>query len=345
MTPTTDRRVSHQRAGRDALPGPLVGGLVAAAQLSRHDLLRWAALAAGTLGASQLLAACGAGPDGAADGPDRQAPAGSLRALVADVPQLSLLSAQGQLPAGRARFSFGLAGPTNRLVEGAMPVVWLARDQTSRALGPFSARWLELDGYDKTRDRSPRSELTGFYVAEVDLPGPGDWLGVAMVDVASQRAAGQGTIPVKAQVPAQVGTKARSGPSPVATSPSQVARICTREPVCPLHEISLDQALASGKPTVLSFATPLLCSSRMCGPVVDELMVAFQRLGGSKANFIHVEIYPQRDTGTPAPLYKAWGLPSEPWTVVIDRGGVIRASSEGPVAASEIQAALRPLLS
>jgi hypothetical protein len=35
----------------------------------------------------------------------------------------------------------------------------------------------------------------------------------------------------------------------------------------------------------------------------------------------------------------------EPWPVVIDRGGVIRASSEGPVAASEIQAALRPLLS
>lgn len=83
----------------------------------------------------------------------------------------------------------------------------------------------------------------------------------------------------------------------------------------------------------------------MCGPVVDELMVALQRLGRSRANFIHAEIYPQRDTSKPAPLYKAWDLLSEPWTVVIDRGGVIRASSEGPVAASEIQAALRPLLS
>jgi hypothetical protein len=343
-TTTTDRRGSHQRAGRPDPSGPLVGGLVGAAQLSRRDLLRWAALVAGALGASQLLAACGADPDGAAGGPGRQAPAGSLRALVADVPQVSLLAAQTQLPAGRSRFSFGLAGPTNALVEGASPEVWLARDQTSKAIGPFPARWLKLSAYDKTHDRSPRSTLNGFYVAEVDVPSPGNWLGVAMIDVASQRAAGQGSVKVTAQVPAQIGTRARSGPSPVATSPHDIAKICTREPVCPMHYVSLDQALRSGKPTVLSFATPLLCSSRMCGPVIDELLVAFQNVGKDKANFIHSEIYPQRDTAKPAPLYVDWGLKSEPWLVVIDRGGIIRARSEGPVSASEIEAFVRSVL-
>ncbi|HZD73925.1 MAG TPA: hypothetical protein VE776_08600 [Actinomycetota bacterium] len=337
-TSTSDRRASHQRAGRGDLSGPLVGGLVGAVQLSRRDLLRWAALVAGTLGASQLLAACGADPDGAAGGPGRQAPAGSLRALVADVPQVSLLAAQSQLPPGRTRFSFGLAGPTNELVEGATPELWLARDQTSKAIGPFPARWMELKAYDKTRDRSPRSTLNGFYVAEVDVPSPGNWLGVAMIDVASQRAAGQGLVKVSARVPAQIGTRARSGSSPVATSPTAIAKICTREPVCPMHYVSLDQALRSGKPTVLSFATPLLCSSRMCGPVIDELMVAFENVGKETANFIHSEIYPQRDTAKPAPLYAAWELQSEPWLVVIDRGGIIRARAEGPVNASEIAA-------
>jgi hypothetical protein len=39
-----------------------------------------------------------------------------------------------------------------------------------------------------------------------------------------------------------------------------------------------------------------------------------------------------------------WGLKSEPWLLVIDRQGIIRARAEGPVVASEIEAALRPLL-
>ncbi len=290
----SDRPVSRRsaRVGRVELPDPLVGGPAGAVQLSRRDLLGRIALAAGTLGASGLLAACGAG----SGGQGRQPVAGSLRALVGNVQQLSLLNAQSQLPAGRSRFAFGLAAENNRLVQGVAPKVWLAKDQTSKALGPYPARWLQMTGYDRTGDRSPRSELTGFYVAEVDLPAPGNWLAVALVEVASQRAAAQGTIPVRQQVVAQVGTKARSGPTPVATSPSQ--------------------------------------------------MVAFQRLGTSKANFIHLEIYPQRDTNKPAPLFTTWGFQSEPWMLVIDRAGFIRGRlGEGPVVAPEIEAALQPLLS
>ena len=343
MTDRRDHRVSEP--GPAGFPAAVVGapaGSALASLASRRDLLRWAALAAGTLGAAEVLAACGAGGGGASA---QQAAAGSLRALTANVSQLQLLSAQSEVPAGRTSFTFGLAGPTNALVDGAAPQLWLARDQTSRAQGPFPARWLELTAYDKTGDRSPRSELKGFYVAEVDLPDPGNWLGVAMVEVASQRAAGQGAIPVKAQVPAQVGTKARSGPSPVATSPREIAKICTREPVCPMHYISLDQALRSGRPTVVSFSTPLLCTSRMCGPVLDEHLVVFGKLGKARANFIHVEIYPQRDTNKPAPLYVDWGFTAEPDSVVIDRGGIIRSRREGALAASEIETALQPLLS
>jgi hypothetical protein len=321
--------------------------LSGAARLSRRDLLRSAALAAGALGASGLLAACGGGEGGGGyRDQGGQATAGSLRALVAGATQLSLLNAQSGLPVGRSRFTFGLSSPDNKLVRGGAPRVWLAKDQSGRALGPFQARWLEMSAYDKTGDRSPRSELTGFYAAEVDLPDPGNWLAVALIDVNGQRAAGQGAVPVSQRVVAQVGTKARAGATPVASSPSAAAKICTREPACPLHEVSLDKALRSGKPTVVSFATPLLCSSRMCGPVVDEQMVASQKIGKSKANFIHVEIYPQRDTNKPAPLFTAWGFDSEPWVAVIDRAGVIRARlGEGPVVASEIEAAVQPLLS
>jgi hypothetical protein len=319
--------------------GPLSRGAAGAAQPSRRNLLRWAALAAGTLGASGPLAACGGG-----GGRGQQPVAGSLPALVGNVQQqLSLLTTRSELPAGRSRLAFGLEAENNRLVEGVAPQVWLAKDQTSKALGPYPARWLEMTSSGKAKDRSPHAP-TGFYLAEVDLPAPGDWLVVALVEVATQRAAAQGAIVVSQQVLAQVGTEARSGPTPVATSPSATAKICTRTPPCPLHYISLDRALDSGKPTVLSFATPLLCASRLCGPVVDEQVAVFNKLG-TKANFIHLELYPERDIDKPAPLFTAWGFQSEPWMIVIDRDRIIRGRlGDGPTAASEIEAALRPLL-
>jgi hypothetical protein len=337
-----DGPVRHQRARRVERLRPLVGSPADTVQLSRRDLLRWAALAGGTFLFEELLAACCAGTDGATGGPARGTPDGTLRGLVADVPQLTILAAQDQLPVGRTRYAFGLAGPTNALVERATPEVWFAENQASKPLGPFSARWVDMKAYEATSDRSPRSELKG-YVADVKLPSAGRWLTVAMVDVASQRAAGQGSIVVGGQVVMPIGSSARSGASPVATTASARARICTRDPACPMHSISLDKALANGKPTVLSFATPLLCASRMCGPVVDEQMAAFKAVGG-QANFIHVEIYPGRKTDQPAPLYNAWGLKSEPWLFVIDKRGTIRARSEGPVVTSEIQAALKPLV-
>jgi hypothetical protein len=121
--------------------------------------------------------------------------------------------------------------------------------------------------------------------------------------------------------------------------------VCTRTPACPLHGVSLDRALESGKPTVLTFASPALCGGGMCAQVVDELMVAAERVGSDKANFIHLEVYPQRDPNRPVPLYRAWGLRSEPWTVVISPDGHISARSEGLVAAAEITAAARTVLS
>jgi hypothetical protein len=343
MALMSDRPVSRVVGGSEP---PDLG-----ARLSRRELFRSAALAAGAAGASALLAACGGSGSKSpsttvASGSAQQGQARSLQALAANLPQLSLLNAQSDLPVGRNRFTFGLSTSDNQLVEGGTPKLWFATDQTSRPLGPFEARFLQMDAYDKLRDKSPRSELTGFYVAEVNLPKAGNWLAVAVIDANGQRAAGQGAIPVKDKVVAQVGTKAISGKTPVATSPADAAKICTREPPCSMHYISLDKALTSGKPTVITFATPLLCSSRMCGPVVDEQTLAFQKVGKEKANFIHLEIYPQRDINKPAPLFVKWGFQSEPWLIVIDRNGIIRSRlGEGPVVASEIEAAVAPLMS
>jgi hypothetical protein len=308
--------------------------------LSRRELLRLAGAGGGALGLAALLAACGGGRQG---GTAESGPAGSLKALRADATQLSLLGAQSQLPVGTGLFTFGLSTADNRLVAGGAPQVWVARDDTTRAAGPFPTRWFELKAYEQTRDTSPRSPLTGFYGAQVEFPEAGNWMVAAALDLDGGRAVGQGAVPVAAKVPAAVGSKAKPVATPVATTTAGRKKICTREPACPLHTISLDDALTAGRPTVVTFATPLLCSSQMCGPVVDEQMVAADKLGG-KASFIHVEIYPSRNTAKPARTFLQYGFTTEPWLLVVDRDGVIRARHEGPVTAGQIEDALRPLL-
>jgi hypothetical protein len=309
-------------------------------RISRRELLRLAGVGGGALGLAALLGACG----GDGDGSGPAAPPGSLQALQANAVQLSLLGAQSQLQVGDSLFTFGLATADNKLVAGGTPAVWAATDDASKALGPFPTRWFELTAYTKTKDRSPRSELTGFYGAEVELPKAGNWMMAASLELNGSRAVGRGAVPVLDDAPAAVGGKARSVRTPVATTAAGRKKICTRQPVaCPLHAISLDDALRAGRPTVVNFATPQLCSSRMCGPVVDEQMVVAAKLG-RRASFIHVEIYPGRDTAKPAPALTAYGFTTEPWLLVVDSGGVIRARFEGPVTAAQIEAALRPLL-
>ena len=307
--------------------------------ITRRELLRLTGVGGSAIGLAALLAACG----GDKQGGGGSAPAGSLKALQADATQLSLLGAQSQLPVGTGLFTFGLATADNRLVTGGAPQVWVAKDDSTRAAGPFPTRWFELKAYEQTKDGSPRSPLTGFYGAQVEFPEAGNWMVAAALDVNGGRAVGQGAVAVAAKVPAAVGSKAKPVATPVATTAAGRKKICTREPACPLHAISLDDALAAGRPTVVTFATPLLCSSQMCGPVVDEQMVAADKLG-AKASFIHVEIYPSRSTAKPVRSFLQYGFTTEPWLLVIDRDGVIRARYEGPVTADQVEDALRPLL-
>jgi hypothetical protein len=110
--------------------------------------------------------------------------------------------------------------------------------------------------------------------------------------------------------------------------------------------------LGSGKPTVVVFATPLLCESRLCGPVTDE-QILVSRAYAARANFIHVEEFlpgpqlqpPAAEAQNRSPGFKAWHLLSEPWVFVINRKGVISARlGPGPVVAPQIEQELKKVL-
>ena len=94
----------------------------------------------------------------------------------------------------------------------------------------------------------------------------------------------------------------------------------------------------------LLFATPQLCQSRVCGPVVD---VALQMKAkyGDRVEFIHQEVYEDNDPnkGLREPLQR-FNLPTEPWLFVVGKDGRITARLEGSFGLGAFEQALKTAL-
>lgn len=299
---------------------------------SRRDVLGWAVVAGG----GGLLAACG----GRVSATPAHGATVTLAGRLAGGQTGQLLVAVSAVPLGGGGLTVGLLTPLREFVQGGTAQIWLGRQGDLPPVAGYRAPWYPLSAAVTTGDRSPRNTLPGFYAVPVQVAVPGQWVVAASVGDGPHRIGGLAPFEVSATTPARVGTRALATPTPVAHTAAEAARICTREPPDALHAISLDAAVRSGRPTVVCFATPLLCESRMCAPVLDEVIALSAQVGPGRANFIHVEEFPTRDENRPAPAFVSWGLRTEPWTVVIDAHGVITASFEGPVSAAQLRAVL-----
>jgi hypothetical protein len=141
-----------------------------------------------------------------------------------------------------------------------------------------------------------------------------------------------------------VGDRALASRTPtLASTNGRLADLTTaKRPDPELYRVSVAQALASKRPFVLTFATPLYCQSRTCGPVVDVVSAVRKRFTAREIPFIHVEIYAGNDPANGTNRWvKQWKLPTEPFTFVVDRTGVIRARFEGAFSVRELTAAVR----
>ena len=95
------------------------------------------------------------------------------------------------------------------------------------------------------------------------------------------------------------------------------------------------------EPIVLLFASPELCRTRVCGPVVDIAeQVKAER--GDEAAFIMQEIYKDNifDPENLTEQVEAYNLESEPWLFVIGTDGKISTALEGAFSEGELNAAL-----
>jgi hypothetical protein len=182
----------------------------------------------------------------------------------------------------------------------------------------------------------------GIYTAEVTLPQAGPWIGAVEVS-------GKGRASLAFQVqdsPAAPipGQAAPPAASPTVANPLGVDPICTRNPPCPLHDVSLDTVIGAGKPVAVMLATPARCQSQYCGPVLDDLLTLTDQFR-DRVTFVHVEIY-RSLTGTDlVPTVEAWGIQTEPWLFGVDATGNIVARLDGAFGHDEQQQLLQRLVS
>lgn len=186
-------------------------------------------------------------------------------------------------------------------------------------------------------DATPRAEglpeFRGVYTIEHAFDVAGTWAG----SLEYQGAASNFLFVVRDKPAAPApGDKAPTAASPTAEATLGVKPICTREPPCPLHAVSLDELIGKGRPVVVLFGTPALCQTKYCGPVLDAMLpIAGER--SVKVDTVHVEIYADLSGERTCPTVDAWGLPSDPWLYGIDAAGVITSRIDGAFDAAEIR--------
>jgi hypothetical protein len=194
--------------------------------------------------------------------------------------------------------------------------------------------------YATTLQKAGLPKGRGVYVADALLPTEGVWKALAIT--------GGERVPFAVQVNAQPVAPAVGAPAPRAASPTRadtlgVKPICTRKPPCPLHTVSLSEVIGTGRPVAVLFATPALCQSQYCGPVLDELL----KIKGpyeDRVTFVHVEIYRSSTGAELAPTVEAWGLESEPWLYTVDGAGSIVGRLDGAFGGDEMTAQLDALV-
>jgi len=207
--------------------------------------------------------------------------------------------------------------------------------------GPFRAAW---QGYRSPQEGGP----PGIHAMDVRFDREGTWTALVQVQDRSETILGTGQFRVRANALNRApGMRALATQTPTVDDARGVDPICTRDPICPMHEVTLAEAIRSGKPTVFLFGTPAFCETRTCGPNLAELLEVREQVAAG-AHFIHAEVYRDDDPDTinariGSPTMEAWDFRSEPWVYLIDRRGVIRHRYEGPIVASRIATDLATL--
>lgn len=253
------------------------------------------------------------------------------------------------LDRGKDRYGFALFDVARKQIAGVPVALYVSKSDGSDVRGPFPARSESLSvkpQFEAISTQKDPDAAKSVYVADVSFPRPGKYRVSAIAEIDGRMVS---TSSFGAQIHSDTSAEPpRPGdPAPKIHTPTlesvggDASRISTRNPPAE-GLLKTDLANVYGKkPVLLLFATPALCASRVCGPVVDVLEQVRSQYGKDDVAFIHNEIYKENrvDQGL-RPEPAAFRIPTEPWLFAIDRNGKVVERIEGAFSVAEAQKAL-----
>jgi hypothetical protein len=296
------------------------------------------------LGCACALAGCG--DSGKSDKGEATsttaAPPGTLEALWRGPGEdVALVPGTSDYGTGRNRVSFLIVDKQSQLIERPTARVWIARGLKQKPYAETTAK-LEPIGVPG----GAKADAQNIYVTNVETPAPGTYW-ILAEPAGGKRIQALGNVVVRKHAAApSVGERAIPSRNPTlqpGADPKAVKAATTAEPPDRnLLRTTVAAAMAAKRPFVVTFATPLYCQTRTCGPVVQVVQSVARDWQGKGVDFIHIEIYKDNDPSKGTNRWvEAWHLQSEPFTFVVDRTGVIRTRLEGAFSAAELEAAVR----
>jgi hypothetical protein len=263
-----------------------------------------------------------------------------------------------ELAVGENRFVLGLQDRDNNLILGAGVHLRFFKLSDGKATMESEADTrsvvVQESAEEEHGDGTPHLEsggLVGVYVTNVAFDAPGTW-GVevdATVDGQERDPARvQFDVLEKASTPA-VGDPAPRSVQTVLRDVDDISEIdSSNPPRTAMHQMTIAEAIDSGRPTVVAFATPAFCQSRVCGPMMDTVVDPLFERYGDRVNFVHVEPYvlekARQGEFVPVAAAEEWGLQTEPWLFVIDSNGKVAGKYEAIVAIDEVEPVIQQVL-
>ena len=250
---------------------------------------------------------------------------------------------------GENRLAFGVIDEQTGFVY-APTAVYVARGPNDHAEGPYPAPADLLVTEPPYQSRQAASEddpFAAIYSAQVPFTRPGAYSVLVTTQIEGNLIGAPTQVQVvseRADKVPDVGERAPKVETETLESASgDVESIETRVPPDSMHEESLADVLGR-KPVAVVFATPQLCESRVCGPVVD-IVEQLRATYGDRMTFIHQEVFVDNrpDQGLREPL-REFNLQTEPWLFTIDASGKIAARLEGSFGLDAVETAVKAAL-
>jgi hypothetical protein len=305
-----------------------------------------------------LAAGCGSDDDATTEDPVAAAPAassfppaeGTLEDLfnaAEPTDEIVVSPATQAYVEGKNRFGFGVFSVDGEQITDADVAIYAARGPSGKAQGPYPAEVESLEtepAFTAANTANDPDAAKAVYVTELELDEAGEWRLLALIDqgdgsFAATRVPSAVVVTAAEDKVPDVGEKAPVIHTPTTEDVGDVSEIDTRIPPSSMHDVDFADVVGK-EPVVLLFATPALCQSRVCGPVVD-VTEQVKRDRPDDAEYIHMEIWNDNDPNKGArEQVLDYNLRTEPWLFVINSDGTVSARIEGAFSIDELNAAL-----